>query len=145
MIAPDGSESRPKYLEVRVQAKEYGGYPYLDTLKFYTPYNGILSSGDGEYQLEDTGGGYSEIEGGVWSDWYDRRINDDDAVYSDPLGDHLIRDSAVEVVRGYSRRRGWYPDDYDDIFFDEDHDEYFHVDDGVYSEVEDRMLWSIYV
>ena len=62
MIAPDGSESRPKYLEVRVQAKEYGGYPYLDTLKHYTPSSGILSSGDGEYQLEDTGGGYSNQE-----------------------------------------------------------------------------------
>ena len=62
MIAPDGTESRPKYLEVIVKAKEYSGYPYLDTLKFYTPYNGVLSSGDGEYQLEDTGGGYSNQE-----------------------------------------------------------------------------------
>ena len=62
MIAPDGSESRPKYLEVKVQARDYGGYPYLDTLKFYTPSSGILSSGDGEYQLEDTGGGYSNQE-----------------------------------------------------------------------------------
>ena len=62
MIAPDGTEVRPKYLEVRVQAKEYGGYPYLDTLKHYTPSSGILSSGDGEYQLEDTGGGYSNQE-----------------------------------------------------------------------------------
>ena len=62
MIAPDGTEVRPKYLEVKVQAKEYGGYPYLDTLKHYTPSSGILSSGDGEYQLEDTGGGYSNQE-----------------------------------------------------------------------------------
>ena len=59
MIAPDGSESRPAMLEVRVKDKEYGGYPYLDTLKFYSPSNGILSSEGGEYQLEDTGGGYS--------------------------------------------------------------------------------------
>ena len=62
MIAPDGSEVRPKYLEVKLQAKEYNGYPYLDTLKHYTPSSGILSSGDGEYQLEDTGGGYSNQE-----------------------------------------------------------------------------------
>jgi len=62
MIAPDGSESRPKYLEVKVKAKDYDGYPYLDTLKHYTPSSGILSSGDGEYQLEDTGGGYSNQE-----------------------------------------------------------------------------------
>jgi len=62
MIGPDGTESRPKYLEVKVKPKEYSGYPYLDTLKYYTPFNGILSSGDGEYQLEDTGGRYSNEE-----------------------------------------------------------------------------------
>jgi len=62
MIAPDGSESRPAMLEVRVKDKEYGGYPYLDTLKFYSPSNGILSSEGGDYQLEDTGGGYSNQE-----------------------------------------------------------------------------------
>jgi hypothetical protein len=62
MIAPDGTESRPKYLEVTMKAKEYGGYPYLDTLKYYTPSSGILSSEGGDYQLEDTGGGYSNQE-----------------------------------------------------------------------------------
>jgi len=62
MIAPDGSESRPAMLEVRLKDKEYGSYPYLDTLKFYSPTNGILSSEGGEYQLEDTGGGYSNQE-----------------------------------------------------------------------------------
>ena len=63
MITPDGSEVRPKYLEVKVQARDYSGYPYLDTLKFYTPSSGILSTdSSGEYQLEDTGGGYSNQE-----------------------------------------------------------------------------------
>ena len=144
-----GGEEKNVDMTIKVATKDYNKYPYMDTFKRYDVNNGILHNDDeqeeryeGQYILEDTGGGYSEIEGGVWSEWYDRRINDDDAVYSDPLGDYLIRDSAVEVVRGYSRRRGWYPDDYDDIFFDEDHDEYFHVDDGVYSEVEDRMLWD---
>ena len=147
-VTIDGVEKNVD-MTIKVSTKDYNRYPYMDTFKRYDVNNGILHNDDeqeeryeGQYILEDTGGGYSEIEGGVWSEWYDRRINDDDAVYSDPLGDHLIRDNAVEVVRGYSRRRGWYPDDYDDIFFDEDHDEYFHVDDGVYSEVEDRMLWD---
>lgn len=63
MIAPDGSPISPKYLEVKLDAKEYGGYPYLDTLKFYTPSSGKLSTdSSGEYQLEDTGGGYSNQE-----------------------------------------------------------------------------------
>jgi len=63
MIAPDGTEVRPKNLEVRVKPIEYGGYPYLDTLKWYSPSTGVLSTdSSGEYQLEDTGGGYSNQE-----------------------------------------------------------------------------------
>jgi len=147
-VTIDGVEKNVD-MTIKVATKDYNRYPYMDTFKRYDVDNGILHNDDeqeeryeGQYILEDTGGGYSEIEGGVWSEWYDRRIPDDEAVWSDPLGDHLVADSAVQVVRGYSRRRGWYPDDYDDIFFDEDHDEYFHVDDGVYSEIEGRMLWD---
>ena len=142
-------EDRNVQMTVKVKDKDYNRYPYMDTFRRYDVSNGILHNDDeqdrdyeGQYILEDTGGGYAEIEGGVYSEWYDRRLNDDDAIWSDPLDDYLIRDRAVEVRRGYSRRRGWYPEDYDDIFFDEDHDEYFHVDDGVYSEIEGRMLYD---
>jgi hypothetical protein len=62
MIAPDGSEMRPRELLVKVQDRDYGGYPYLDTFKFYTPHTGKLSTDSGDYQLEDTGGGYSNQE-----------------------------------------------------------------------------------
>jgi hypothetical protein len=142
-------EDKNVQMTVQVKDKDYNRYPYMDTFRRYDVSNGILHNDDeqdrdyeGQYILEDTGGGYAEIEGGVYSEWYDRRIDDDDAVWSEPLSDYLIRDRAVEVTRGYSRRRGWYPEDYDDVFFDEDHDEYFHMDDGVYSEIENRTLWS---
>ena len=147
-VTIDGEEKNFQ-MTVKVKDKDYNRYPYMDTFRRYDVSNGILHNDDeqdrdyeGQYILEDTGGGYSEIEGGVYSEWYDRRIDDDDAVWSEPLSDYLIRDRAVEVTRGYSRRRGWYPEDYDDVFFDEDHDEYFHIDDGVYSEIENRTLWS---
>lgn len=136
-------------LTVKVKDKDYNRYPYMDTFRRYDVMNGILHNDDeqdreyeGQYILEDTGGGYAEIEGGVYSEWYDRRLDVDDAVWSEPLGDYIIRDRAVEVRRGYSRRQGWYPEDYDDIFHDEDHEEYFHVDDGVYSDIEGRMLYD---
>jgi len=136
-------------MTVQVKDKDYNRYPYMDTFRRYDVSNGILHNDDeqdkeyeGQYILEDTGGGYNEIEGGVYSEWYDRRINDDDAVWSEPLSDYLIRDRAVEVTRGYSRRQGWYPEDYDDVFYDEDHEEYFHTDDGVYSDIEGRMLYD---
>ena len=142
-------ENRNVLMSVQVKDKDYNRYPYMDTFRRYDVSNGILHNDDeqenqyeGQYILEDTGGGYIEIEGGVYSEWYDRRIPEDDAVWSDPLDDYLVRDRAVQVTRGNMRKRGWYPEDYDDVFYDEDHEEYFHTDDGVYSEIENRTLWS---
>jgi len=142
-------EDRNVGMTIKVKDKDYNRYPYMDTFKRYDVNNGILHNDDeqdsdyeGQYILEDTGGGYTEIEGGYYSEWYDRRIPEDESVWSEPLNDHLYADRAVQVERGHSRRRGWYPEDYDDIFLDEDQDEYFHVDDGVYSDIEGRMLWD---
>ena len=147
-VTIDGEEKNVG-MSIKVKDKDYNRYPYMDTFKRYDVNNGILHNDDeqdseleGQYILEDTGGGYTEIEGGYYSEWYDRRIPEDEAVWSEPLGDHLYTDRAVEVRRGYSRRRGWYPEDYDEIFYDEDHDEYFHSDDAVYSEIEGRMLYD---
>jgi hypothetical protein len=120
---------------------EYSRYPYMDTFRRYDPRIGKLYNDDdqesdqeGCYILEDTGGGYTEVEGGVWSEWHDRMIPEDEAVYSEAYSDHLLRDYAVRVDIGNSRRRGWYHQDDDDIVFDEWIDEYIHVDDSVYSE-----------
>ena len=143
------NEEKNVNMTIQVKNKDYSRYPYMDTFRRYDVENGILYNDDeqdrdyqGQYILEDTGGGYSEIETGVYSDWYDRTISEDDAVWSNPLGDNLISDRAVEVIRGHSRRIGWYPDDYDEIFYDEDHDEWFHSDDGVWSEIEGRILYD---
>ena len=143
------NEEKNVNMTIQVKNKDYNRYPYMDTFRRYDVENGILYNDDeqdrdyqGQYILEDTGGGYSEIETGVYSDWYDRTISEDDAVWSNPLGDNLISDRAVEVIRGHSRRIGWYPDDYDEIFYDEDHDEWFHSDDGVWSEIEGRILYD---
>ena len=142
-------EDRNVQMTVKVKDKDYSRYPYMDTFRRYDVSNGILHNDDeqdkdyeGQYILEDTGGGYNEIEGGVYSEWYDRRIDEDDAVWSDALDDYLIRDRAVEVRRGYGRRRGWWPEDHDDIFYDEDNEEYFHTDDAVYSGIENRYMFS---
>jgi hypothetical protein len=142
-------EDKNVSITVQVKDKDYNRYPYMDTFRRYDVSNGVLHNDDeqdseyeGQYILDDTGGGYTEIEGGYYSEWYDRRIPEDEAVWSEPLGDHIFRDRAVQVERGGSRRRGWYPEDYDDVFYDEDHDEYFHTDDSVYSDIEGRSLYE---
>jgi hypothetical protein len=120
---------------------DYSNYPYLDTFRRYNPQTGILyndeddeSSNEGMYILDDTGGGYRSIESGVWSEYYDRMIPEDDAVYSDWLETYILSDDSVHVTEGERRHHGYYPSDYDDIVYDEWADEYIHVNDGVYSD-----------
>ena len=45
-------------LRITLDKKDYDNFPYLDTLKYFTPGSGILDPYDGEYLLEDTGGGH---------------------------------------------------------------------------------------
>jgi len=130
-----------------IEDYDYIRYPYMDTFRRYNPNDGFFyNDGDtdeneGQYILDSTTGDYNEIVGGVYSEWYDRRIPEDDAVYSDRLGDYLLRDSAVQVTMGSRRHRGWYPPDYDDIVFDESIDEYLHFDDTVYSEAKGYHIY----
>jgi hypothetical protein len=54
--APDGTEVDLD-LKVILSFKEFDNYPYLDTIKFYTPWTGELNNYDGDLQLNDTDGG----------------------------------------------------------------------------------------
>ncbi len=145
-------EGQEKNCDMTIQLKpgKYGKYPYMDTFKRYNPVDGLLYNDDdedssykGQYILNDTGGGYDEIEGGVWSEWYDRRIPEDEAVWSDWANSYLDRDRAVHITVGSRRWRDeWFPDDCDDIVFDEWIDEYLHVDDAVYSEAYQYWLYD---
>ena len=135
-------EEKNATLEVQVKATNYGRYPYMDTFRRYDPNEGILYNDDdedesyeGQYILNDTGGGYEEIASGVWSEWHDRRIPHDQAVWSDWADSYLNRDYATYVETGSRRNRdSWYPEDCDDIVYDEWIDEPIHTDDAVYSE-----------
>ena len=46
-------------LRITLDVKDYNNFPYLDTLKYFTPGSGVLDPYNGEYLLEDTGGGHS--------------------------------------------------------------------------------------
>ena len=125
---------------------DYRNYPYVDTFRRYDPNTGWLFNDDeqvdGCYLLDDTGGGYSECETGVWSDWHDERIPEDEAVYSDHVDSYLWSDRAVEITRGSRRYRGWYPENHDDITYDEWIDEYINVNDAVYSDAYGHFILS---
>ena len=143
-------EEKNATLEVQVKATNYGRYPYMDTFRRFDPNEGILYNDDdedesyeGQYILNDTGGGYEEIASGVWSEWHDRRIPHDQAVWSDWADSYLNRDYATYVETGSRRNRdSWYPEDCDDIVYDEWIDEPIHTDDAVYSEAYGYYLYD---
>ena len=141
-----------KNCEMTIQVKpgEYKKYPYMDTFKRYNPEDGMLYNCDeqkeeykGQYILTDTGGSYEEIETGVWSNWYDRRIPEGRQVWSDWADSYLDRDMSIQIQTGSARWRGeWFPEDCDDIVYDEWIDEAIHVDDSVYSEAYGYCLYD---
>ena len=57
IIPPDGSSGIKQILEVNVKKGRYTNYPYLDTLKYFDPINGTLSTKPSQYLLESTCGG----------------------------------------------------------------------------------------
>lgn len=136
------------YIKMKVQLEEtengnyyYDYYPYVDTFRRYNPMTGILhndDSEDSEYEghllLDGTGGGSREIEGGVWSEWESRNIPHGDEVYSDYVESYITAEYAVYVENGRSSNRGYYPQDHDDVVFDEISDYYLHVDDAIHSD-----------
>jgi hypothetical protein len=130
------------YIKMEVKTKDgYNTFPYLDTFKMYNPNTGILNNdrdNSDEYEdwyiLEDTGGGYEEVESGVWSDWLDRRIPEDEAVWSDAVSSWLYNDDSIEIENGRVRNHGWWPEDHDDILYDEYNDYWIHTDDVTYCE-----------
>ena len=121
---------------------DYGNYPYMDTFRKYNPRTGILVNNDdrdeeesiGSYILDSTTGGYTEIESTTYSEYYDCEISRDDAVFSRYLDDWIYVENSVLVSRGSARFIGHYPDDYDDLCYDEWTDEHYMSDDCVYSD-----------
>lgn len=128
-------------MTVQLENLKYSRFPYVDTFRRYDPYSGLLyndESEDGDYEgqyiLSSTSGGFTEIQGGVWSEWHDRYIPEDEAVWSDWVDSYIHIERASRVEVGSRRNRGWYPDDCDDIVFDSWIEEYIHTDDSVWSE-----------
>ena len=135
-------------MAVKVKAKDYRRYPYMDTFRRYDKDAGILyndSSSDsdcsGNYILASTDGGFEMIESGRWSEWLDRYIDEDNAVWSVWADSYLDIDYAREIRRGSRRHRGWYPENCVEITYDEWMEEFIHQDDAVYSE---RYGYSIF-
>ena len=123
-------------LTVTLKQMEYDEFPYMDSFKRFDPASAMLHNDDdrdegfeGQYILDDTGGGYTEIESGVWSEWHGRNINRDEAVWSDPYDDYILDRHAV-----YVEGRGYFHEDDDCLVYCEWDDRTLHEDDCRWSE-----------
>jgi hypothetical protein len=131
-------ESKTIEMSVKVKKNSYGEFPYVDTFRRYDPRTGILTNDNddedtkniGCYILDNTSGGYTEVNDTVYSDWHDCDIERDDAVYSERLGDWIYREDSITITRG--SRAGVYPDGYDSLSWSEWDDQYYHEDNAIW-------------
>lgn len=132
-------------IEIELDKSKFDRYPYMDTFKRLIKERGVLINDKDEdekgcYILTTTDGGYIDTSG-VWSEWYDERIPEEDAVYSDPLGTWIRRDDFIEVEVGRRSNIGLYPSDYDRVIKDCVTNKWIHKNDSFYSEYyQDRFL-----
>jgi hypothetical protein len=142
-----GEESYEDYdAKVHLEKWKFDEYPYMDTFKALIVESGTLINSEdddysGRYIMTHTDGAYDDTSG-KWSDWHEARIAEDAAVYSDPLDDWIYRSSATEVTLGSRRRRGWYPDEYEELVHDQIGGNIIHQDDAVWSEYHDCYIYS---
>lgn len=123
---------------IQLKKWKFDYYPYMDTFKRLEKSDGILINDDDEedqgyYIMTHTDGSYDDTSG-KWSNWFDERIPESNAIYSEPLEDWIYNEDTVEVEVGSRRHIGVYPEDYDEIVEDCVTKNWIHRDDSVYSE-----------
>lgn len=132
-------------IEIELDKSKFDSYPYMDTFKRLIKERGVLINDEDEdekgcYILTTTDGGYTDTSG-VWSEWYDERIPEEDAIYSDPLGTWILKDDCIEVEVGRRSNIGFYPSGYDRVIEDCITGKWIHRNDSFYSEYyQDRFL-----
>jgi len=131
---------------VKVDPEDYEYYPYMDTFRRYNFITGELFNDDdisnngGQYLLDDTEGDFTEIEDGKWSEFLQRMVNSENAVWSEPYGDYLDETSSVYIASGDFE--GWYYEEDDDIIYSDWEERYIHIDDCFYSNDMDEYILS---
>ena len=139
-----GEEHSYVDMRIKLDNANFNYYPYMDTFKRLRISDNLLFNDDNEeedWSLTCTDGTYEDF-GGVWSDYHDRRIPEDEAVYSDWEDTYILRNYAVEVTLGSRRYRGWYPEDHDSLVYDEFREEWINENDAVYSEFLDKSFFN---
>jgi hypothetical protein len=124
-------------MEIELPKYVYEEFPFMDTFRRLDPDEYILHNDhdkiEGHYLLNSTSGDFEEVSSGVWSEWIDDMIPEEDAVYSQHVDSYLRETDAVYVMRGSRNYHGWWPSEHDSIVRDPD-GRPMHVDDACWSD-----------
>lgn len=105
---------------ITLDKNDFRYYPYLDTMFYYSD-GKLYSDASGIYAeriYRETGGGFETGEGDdsyVWSDYEDRDILSDDAVWCNPIDSYVHINNATRVIVDSRGNEEYYPDDHEDI------------------------------
>lgn len=125
---------------VRVKAKSYRYYPYMDTFKFYDPEQGLLtrefSSDDGVLYLQSTHGGGPLLEDEFrFSQRENRWLDVDVACYCMDIDDYVHQDDAI-----WLEYKGEYVSDAAETRYSEYDEQDYLAEDAVRSEMMDDYI-----
>ena len=106
----------------------YDKYPYMDTFTYYNTNTNKLANnpedrGKEWIELQSTNGGSSGGEDGVWSEWEDCYLNEDEAIWCENVHSFVHSDNAtwLEYKQEYAAGEGIVWSDYnEEAYFKED-------------------------
>ena len=120
-------------MEVQLKKEEYVKFPYMDTFYSYNKEVNILVNdeireSDDWYILQNTDGSYS-VGGGVWSEYHNEYLNEDEAVWCDNINSYVYQEDAIWL----EYRQEWAGPS-EEIIWSEHSQESYYRDDVVWSE-----------
>jgi len=151
LLFPDNSV-REVDLVVQLENNDFNRYPYMDTLRFYSEEDGLLSNVDNYgnmWTLNDTGGYYNEYNGdgdedNIVIDWRGNEINENDSVYCDYDNEYCLTNESIRVRKGEHGRGHHFIPNSPYLKYSEFSDCYYHKDDVVYSKYLKDWIYSKY-
>ena len=134
-----------KHKEVTLDKANFSYYPYMDTFKWLNRGKKLLSTDSSEFddgnddwvKLEDTGGGYTEAQQGVWSDHDGEYIDEEYAVWAEDIQSYIHSDDSY-----YLEYKDIYVSNQADVVHSEYDSQYYLRDDTVHSEYLDDWVYS---
>ena len=122
--------------------KENDTYPYMDTMKYYYHEDKYLTnSDDGDedvYFLESTGGGFEELDRGIYVEFYAERINEDDLIWCELGNEYRLEDDAIYIESSGDYATQRYVDN--NMVYSDIEGKYIPNEDAIWSDYHDTYI-----